>query len=340
MKKFEGIFTIIGVLVIVGMPLFLMFADFNASSSVLSDGYIRVLSYDDSITNTIDGNFEQTYSALDGTNFRDEVIYLYNDIEKEVSINDQIVSFNDEYIPLGITPLPEITETVNKQPEVIPIPIAEEVIEPEIEPIIDIEPVVEIEPVEIIEVKEEASSDEITDDLVMDEEIVIEDIVPEGVSELDELMPSGETFGDDIEDEIIEITEDIPEAASLGESEEIDSEEITEEESSSSAQSEESASPDEETFDDEEEEEILTEEELEVVIENPIPEAIVPIEESFEETLEDEIIIEDEVPEGLLGLDGLEVSTSDDGNIHEARYVSYSVDEFGNEIGSLVIFSY
>lgn len=316
MKKFEGILTLCGVALIIGLPMFLMFGSFNDNESlVYSDGYINVLSYDDSV-NTLETDFEQSYPALDGTEVRDEIVYLFNETE---SINDSILEIN-ETIPLGLTGFEEV-----KAPEPVIIETDPIYIEPE-------EPEVIFEtPYELLEV-----------------DFFEEDIIPEGLAAYD---PLEETFGDNEEEfgneneenlvlseneellnedenEVIDIEEDIPEGVIPFE----DEEEIDEEETVTlSTEEDEVADPIIEEFS----EESFTDEEYnENILEDEVPQGLIALPEEFSD--EDNVeITEDEVPEGLT-----ETESEGSAESHEVRQTVEMTDGEGNTYEVETIFLY
>ncbi|MCQ2978862.1 MAG: hypothetical protein MJ245_03590 [Clostridia bacterium] len=193
MKKLEGMLTVFGVLVIIGLPMFLMFADFTGNKQTpLTSSYISVQSYADDVFMQVDSDFEQSYQTLDGL-----------DARNDIPINDQVLSFNEEVVPLGIT------KDVTESKPIYVAPVAD-----------DIAPVISDE-FTISEGDGEIANDE---ELIGFNDIILDDeMVPEGIIAIDvdnkEVIPQEETYYDDdaaslLLNQYVEmIDNDIPEAA-------------------------------------------------------------------------------------------------------------------------------
>lgn len=191
MKKLEGILTVFGVFVIIGLPLFLMLADIkNMPTNGGSSDLIMVQSYAEDIVMHVD-DYEESYDVLDG--------------EEPRTINNEIDLINDEVVPLGLSPL----------------------IVPKEEKISEVETV--YTPPVFVEI-EDLSDGLVTDDgeeLIMIDfrDMIPDEVLPQG---LDIDKPIYEEVGD-IENEIEEFIElvdyDMPEALVLEDHEDL-SEEI------------------------------------------------------------------------------------------------------------------
>lgn len=192
MKKLEGILTVFGVFVIIGLPLFLMLADIkNMPTNGGSSDLIMVQSYAEDIVMHVD-DYEESYDVLDG--------------EEPRTINNEIDLINDEVVPLGLSPL----------------------IVPKEETISEVENTVYTLPV-FVEI-EDLSDGLVTDDgeeLIMIDfrDMIPDEVLPQG---LDIDKPTYEEVGD-IENETEEFIElvdyDMPEALVLEDHEDL-SEEI------------------------------------------------------------------------------------------------------------------
>lgn len=192
MKKLEGILTVFGVFVIIGLPLFLMLADIkNMPANSGSSDLIMVQSYAEDIVMHVD-DYEESYDVLDG--------------EEPRTINNEIDLINDEVVPLGLSPL------------IVP---KEETISEEVETVYTPPVFVEIE---------DLSDGLVTDDgeeLIMIDfrDMIPDEVLPQG---LDIDKPTYEEVGD-IENETEEFIElvdyDMPEALVLEDHEDL-SEEI------------------------------------------------------------------------------------------------------------------
>lgn len=168
MKKLEGIITVTGILLIIGLPMFLLFAGTDTTKSNLDgERLISIYSYSEekAVVKRVDiDSYEEDYDVLDGSTAREGI---------------EIID--------GLTPL--------AAPEIIEVPkIVEETV------------VIENE-ADALEVTEGNLVGELIVIDNQDEELIVEDAVPEWLDTLD-----GEDFVDATieteEDLVLAITED------------------------------------------------------------------------------------------------------------------------------------
>lgn len=235
MKKLEGIITVTGVLLIIGMPLFLLFAGTDTSKiNADTERLISINSYseDKSVVKSIDINdYEEDFDVLDGSKAREEIEIIESQTPLAAPI---VIDFPEETEPVTsetviIEPAENIIKEKTEHYKEKLISVLDAITEDDEDVIWD-DAVPEWLDVNGIEVSEEVIVENtgiamFTTENVEDSDLIIfeDSQVPEGLDENDhQILP--ETLIEEDEDETYEPESEIlgiDSAASEGEDDEI-----------------------------------------------------------------------------------------------------------------------